>query len=504
MPTPSENLARSLEALRELQQRGLAAIHTSALSRTHRERLTAAGFLLEVMKGWYLPTQPDLPGGESAAWYTSFWAFCGQYLRARLGDEWCLSPDQSLALHVGDRTVPDQLVVRSPRGRNRPTWLLQGTSILDLRLSLPGTEVQREGMNVYDLPGALVASSPGAYEHAPAALKAALGAVDDASSLLRPLLDGGHSTVAGRLAGALERIGRGDVGAEVTQTMRAAGYTVRVQDPFAGTGSAPIPPGQSPYVTRLKLLWEDLREDVLAAFPAAPGLPSEPDAYLERVDEVYVADAYHSLSIEGYRVDHDLIERVRRGDWSPDELERDRQARDALAARGYWQAFQRVRESLGRVLAGENAGEVVREDHRGWYRELFAPAATAGLLPAEVLAGYRHEQVYIAGSRHVPARWEAVPEAMGALFDLLADEPEPAVRVVLGHFMFVYVHPYMDGNGRLARFLMNTMLAAGGYDWVVIPVEQRSRYLAALERASVHRDIGPFAGMLGEMAETPS
>jgi Fic family protein len=44
-----------------------------------------------------------------------------------------------------------------------------------------------------------------------------------------------------------------------------------------------------------------------------------------------------------------------------------------------------------------------------------------------------------------------------------------SVRVVLGHFVFVYIHPYIDGNGRMGRFLMNLMLASGGYPWAVIP-----------------------------------
>jgi Fic family protein len=42
---------------------------------------------------------------------------------------------------------------------------------------------------------------------------------------------------------------------------------------------------------------------------------------------------------------------------------------------------------------------------------------------------------------------------------------EPSVRAVLGRWLFDYIHPYMDGNGRMARFLMNTMLASGGYPW---------------------------------------
>jgi len=67
------------------------------------------------------------------------------------------------------------------------------------------------------------------------------------------------------------------------------------------------------------------------------------------------------------------------------------------------------------------------------------------------------------------------------------------VRVVLGHFLLVYIHPYMDGNGRIGRFLMNVMLASGGYPWTVIPVGDRNAYMSALERASVGEDIVPFA-----------
>ena len=70
------------------------------------------------------------------------------------------------------------------------------------------------------------------------------------------------------------------------------------------------------------------------------------------------------------------------------------------------------------------------------------------------------------------------------------------MRVVLGHFVFVYSHPYMDGNGRMGRFLMNLMMAAGGYPWTVVPVGERKAYMAALERASVGEDIGPFAELL--------
>ena len=122
----------------------------------------------------------------------------------------------------------------------------------------------------------------------------------------------------------------------------------------------------------------------------------------------------------------------------------------------------------------------------------------AGLIAPSALAGYRNDAVYLRTSRYVPPRWEAVRDAMSALFDLLENEPEPGVRAVLGHWLFGYVHPYPGGNGRMARFLMNAMLASGGYPWTVIRVEDRDAYLAALDRASIDMNIEPFAGFIAE------
>jgi Fic family protein len=122
----------------------------------------------------------------------------------------------------------------------------------------------------------------------------------------------------------------------------------------------------------------------------------------------------------------------------------------------------------------------------------------AGLIGAQALAGYRNQPVFLRGSRHVPPRADVLGDAMPALFDLLEKEEVPAVRVVLGHWMFGYIHPYPDGNGRIARFLMNSMLASGGYPWTVIRVEDRDAYLSALESASVGGDIAPFSTFIAE------
>ncbi len=505
MSTPSEKLAQSLEILGKLQNSSrAAAIRARDLSRTHRERLLANGFLQEVIKGWYIPSRPDEAKAESTAWYASFWRFCGVYLEGRFGKDWCLSPEHSLSLHGGNWTVPRQLVVRSPKARNKVTKLPHGTSLLDLRAALPAADDRKEkqGIRIFSLESALITCSPHYFSRNSTDVRAALPMIRDASGLLARLLEGGHSTIAGRLAGAFRNSGRDRIADDITKTMSAAGYDVRENDPFTDKAYLALPAREtSPYVNRIRLLWQKMRDAVIGRLPKAPGLPRNISAYMKRVDDAYVTDAYHSLSIEGYRITPGLIERVRSGAWNPETNEEDQQQRNAMAARGYWQAYQAVHKSVDRVLHGENPGLVADEDHGTWYREMFAPSVTAGLLKAADLAGYRNGQVYIRRSMHVPLNREAVRDAMPVFFDLLREETDPAVRVVLGHFVFVYIHPYMDGNGRMGRFLMNLMLASGGYPWTVIPVGARKTYMDALEKASVGEDIVPFTDFLAGLVK---
>jgi hypothetical protein len=502
MTSPYEKLAESLEALKALQDRGVVGLRSSDLTRTNRERLIKNGYLQEVMKGWYIPVRPDEDRGESTAWYASFWGFCAVYLRERFGMNWSLSPEQSLLLHAGNMTVPRQLLVRSPKGRNKITTLPYDTSLFDTRAALPGAKqvVEKEGLRLFSVPAGLVNCGAGFFQKNATDARAVLIMVRDASDVLALLLEEGRTTVAGRLAGAFRNIGRDRVANDIVKTMKAADYDIREKDPFEESINLILTAHEhSPCVNRIRLMWQEKREPILKKFPAAPGQRSDIASYLKAADDIYVTDAYHSLSIEGYRVSSGLIERVRSGEWNSDENENDREHRNALAARGYWQAYQAVRESLRKVLKGDNSGAVCDNDHGDWYREMFGPSVTAGLLRTADLAGYRNGPVYIRHSMHVPPRHEAVRECMPAFFDLLREEPEPSARVVLGHFMFVYVHPYMDGNGRMGRFLMNVMLAGGGYPWTVIPIEKRNDYMAALESASVDQDITPFAMFLGHL-----
>ncbi|MEX2260416.1 MAG: Fic family protein [Bryobacteraceae bacterium] len=502
MPMPNEKLAASLSVLQTLRKGGRRVFQSKDLSRVHRERLLQNGFLQEVMKGWLISSSPSARQGDSTPWYASFWEFCGRYCEVRFGQRWHLSPEQSLLLHAENTLIPSQAVIGSPRGTNNRVELLFGTSLYDLKVPRmpPAADLaERNGLRLFSPEAALIRVSETFFNRNPVETRVVLASIRDASEVLRRLLDGGHSVIAGRLAGALRHIERPALADEIVTTMKAAGYDVRESDPFGPERTlAPLPVAAPPIVGRLQAVWESMRGKVREIFPAPLGLPRDRDAYLHFIDDIYRSDAYHSLSIEGYTVTPALIERVRAGNWDPDKHDADRQSRDALAARGYWQAFQVVKANVSEIINGANPGSLVRNSHREWYRELFQPCVAAGLIAPGDLAGYRNDAVYLRTSRYVPPRWEAVRDAVPALFDLLASEPEPGVRAVLGHWMFGYIHPYPDGNGRMARFLMNALLASGGYPWTVIRVEDRMSYLTALDSASVDADIVPFATFIAE------
>ncbi|GAA0340495.1 Fic family protein [Bowmanella denitrificans] len=498
----SQKLADSLEQLQQLQESGVVAIQSKQLSRVHRERLLKHGFIREVIRGWYIPAIPDEKPGDSTSWYTSFWDFCSAYLSERFVKSWCLSPEQSLSLHIGDRTVPQQLLVRSPKGNNKPTALLHNTSIFDVRLNMPAAEhiENLEGLNVYSLASALVHSSASQFQKAPIHMRTALSMVTDASDVLSVLLAGSHSVIAGRLMGAFRNIGRDLIADNILKGMQAADLKVKEEDFF--TEKVQVSFGRrdvSPYVNRMRLMWAQMRENVIAHFPEQLYQTIDIETYMAEVEDKYVTDAYHSLSIEGYRVTRELIELVRSGSWQAEDSDKSKRHLDAMAAKGYWDAFQEVKKAVRAVLEGKNPGDVLEQAHSDWYLALFGPSVAAGIVKQSDLAGYRIRPVYIRQSMHTPPNREALRDMMPTLLDLLAEEENAAVRVVLGHFIFVYIHPYFDGNGRMGRFIMNLMMASGGYSWTVVPVERRDEYMQALEAASVRQDIVPFAKFLASL-----
>ena len=123
----------------------------------------------------------------------------------------------------------------------------------------------------------------------------------------------------------------------------------------------------------------------------------------------------------------------------------------------------------------------------------------------EAKAGrYRKEKVFISGSRYTLPAPDKIPVLIKefiAKMKAAAKKYHPVEYSALVHKEFVFIHPFIDGNGRVARLLMNLILLQNGYCIAIIPPILRADYMQALEKA--HADDRDFKNFIaGAVRET--
>ncbi len=504
MATLGSRIARALERAKEVSRSKRADIlHSDDISQADRKLLVANGWLKEIMRGWYLLLRPDVADGDSTAWYAHFWEFLRVYLHHYYDGNYCLSADSSLVLHVRSTTIPSQVIaITLDRGVSQD--LPYETSIFaypDAK-NFPQRIVELQGLQCMSLPLALCKVSPLFYQKSPIDAEIALGLLPSVDEILDIAVNQGLLRGVGRVIGGLEHIGRKKEATQLREQLKQLGLEVREENPFIAPPLKIIERRQtSPYVRRIQVMWEAYRKKIVPLFESLPKKPLDPKDYLQLVQQSYESDAYNSLSIEGYHVDAALIHRVENHGWDPENIPQDAVERDALAARGYFEAFQQIKQSLQAILESTPAGECIEQDLPKWYSKLVDPMVRANIINVAQASGYRLGPVYIRGSTHVPPPREALLDAMDTFFECLKNEPHPGVRAVLGHYVFVFIHPYPDGNGRMARFLMNACLASGGYPWTVVRVKRRAEYIGSLQHVQAHNEIEAFARFVVEELE---
>ena len=84
-----------------------------------------------------------------------------------------------------------------------------------------------------------------------------------------------------------------------------------------------------------------------------------------------------------------------------------------------------------------------------------------------------------------------------------ANDEHPIVIAAVFHYRFVRIHPFDDGNGRIARLLMNRILLRHGYPLAIIRSDTRDRYLRELERADQTEDPAEFIDYMASCCEYP-
>jgi len=114
---------------------------------------------------------------------------------------------------------------------------------------------------------------------------------------------------------------------------------------------------------------------------------------------------------------------------------------------------------------------------------------------------YRRENVAIKGAIHIPPDYLKVPELMERLilnFDNWSDF-HPIIQATLLHGELVKIHPFVDGNGRTSRLIMNLDLMNHGYNPVIIKKENRLEYYEALDKAHTTGDYTDFVKLITKL-----
>jgi len=116
---------------------------------------------------------------------------------------------------------------------------------------------------------------------------------------------------------------------------------------------------------------------------------------------------------------------------------------------------------------------------------------------------YRKVQVFISGAKFIPPSASKVPELMCKFvekFCTLEKELHPVEYAALLHKEFVEIHPFVDGNGRTARLLMNLALLQHGYVITIIPPILRNDYINVIKQTQeIPRDNKPFINFISRM-----
>lgn len=195
-------------------------------------------------------------------------------------------------------------------------------------------------------------------------------------------------------------------------------------------------------------------------------------------EKVKAYDAYHSTTMEGYRISREISDAIIRGEPLPGGPRDIQTLRAAMAIQGYSIAFNEV------LARARNQAPVDTDLILDLYEALFRPSVDAGVTDSAALRSWRNTSVGLRGWRHVPPNAKKIPDLIAGLERFAARKDLSTItRAMLVHLEFVTIHPFLDGNGRLGRLLMNHVLLSGGLPWVTVRSDERVPFFRAIEQA---------------------
>lgn len=115
---------------------------------------------------------------------------------------------------------------------------------------------------------------------------------------------------------------------------------------------------------------------------------------------------------------------------------------------------------------------------------------------------YRDIAVRISGSTVIFPNPSKVPQLMDDLEGWMIESKEhPVDKAIDAHYKFVTIHPFIDGNGRTARLLMNLLLMQAGYPPIIVSPKDRLKYIKALEKAQLGEGYEDYTALMYKLLD---
>lgn len=469
-----------------------------------REFLAKEKFIHPVTKGYWLLKRPEDQIEE--VWPLLYWEIVDSIL-SRF-ENWSIRGKSALMLHNGDQAAIKHLLVRTKEKTNRKLRLprqfdisLMHDADFDRRL-VKKIDVAGRKLPV-DIPEKILINVS-KLEPSRETKSFIAGTAFDARTLEAIYAKSPKPIVFKKLVGLAKNAGRLDLATILEQIIdRHTHYKVGrreiIEAPVAGQKPVILTPA---WVIRQEEQFNEFEEILSKHLKLQVGrLKKYPLDHLDqqaREDKKY--DTYHSTTLEGYRISPEEVDALLSGAIPKKAKGRGgeylEKIKNRTAILGYSAAFDFI---LGKIQADFSQPMATEGLVKDTYYRLFKPSADAGITDYLSLTNYRDAPAFIRGTSHVPPAYAKLPELVASYEASVSKIKTPVIKAILAHYFFVTVHPYVDGNGRTARLLMNYLLLTSGYPWITIRVDQRVEYFEALKKGQLERDILPFGKFVVQM-----
>jgi len=185
---------------------------------------------------------------------------------------------------------------------------------------------------------------------------------------------------------------------------------------------------------------------------------------------------FSSLSFESDRVTKEEVDKILSSDFS------NVQEYKIKLVLNHYQAFKYI------INLAENKINFDEDKLKDIHEKLLEGFGIGGL--------YRNVNISINGSEHTPPSYEKVRDRMKQYFEDLYTQADPFHSIAYSHLQLAKIHPFLDGNGRCARLVLNYSLMKYGYCPIIIPCLDKERYFQSLEAYKVSKDMNPFIDLI--------